>query len=55
MRVKVPMRGTGTDHPVVVMKSRNWDGAKGMDQLVERASQPVIWEERISLCVCLRS
>jgi hypothetical protein len=30
--VRVPMRGTGADQPVLVMKSRNGDGAKGLDR-----------------------
>ena len=29
--MRVPMRGTGADQLVVVMKSRNGDGAKGLD------------------------
>ena len=30
-RVRVPMRDTGADQPAVVKKSRNKDGAKGLD------------------------
>ena len=29
--MRVPKRGTGADQPVVVKKSRNGDGAKGLD------------------------
>lgn len=35
MSVRVPMRGTGTDQPVVVMKARNGAGAKGLTHLAE--------------------
>jgi hypothetical protein len=28
--MRVPMRSTGADRPVVAMKSRNGDGAKGL-------------------------
>ena len=28
--MRVPMRGTGAEQPVVAMKSRNGDGAKGL-------------------------
>jgi hypothetical protein len=30
IRVRVPMRSTGAEQPVVVMKSRNGDGVKGL-------------------------
>ena len=29
--MRVPMRGTGADHPVVAMKDGNASGAKGVD------------------------
>ena len=29
--MRVPMRSTGTDHPVVAMKDGNASGAKGVD------------------------
>jgi hypothetical protein len=32
-KARVPMRGTGTDRPVVAMKARNGAGAKGSDQV----------------------
>lgn len=35
MSVRVPMRGTGADQPVVVMKARNGAGAKGLTHLAE--------------------
>lgn len=35
MSVRVPMRGTGTDQPVVVTKARNGAGAKGLTHLAE--------------------
>jgi hypothetical protein len=44
MRVRVPMQGTGTDQPVLVKKSRNGDGAKGLDH----PALPLVnqrWEE----------
>jgi len=37
--VRVPMRGTGADRPVVVKKSRNGDGAKGLDRSALRTGQ----------------
>ena len=40
--MRVPMRGTGADHPVVAMKSRNGDGAKGVDHLALPFGQPVM-------------
>ena len=44
--MRVPMRSTGADHPVVVKKFLcNENGAKGMSQLIETASQPGNWEE----------
>ena len=30
MRARVPMRGTGAEQPVVAMRSRNGEGAKGL-------------------------
>lgn len=35
MSVRVPMRGTGTDQPVVVTKARNGAGAKGLTHSAE--------------------
>lgn len=35
MSVRVPMRGTGADQPVVVTKARNGAGAKGLTHLAE--------------------
>jgi len=40
MRVRVPMRDTGTDHPVVVMKDSNASGAKGVDYSAGLRGQP---------------
>jgi len=37
--VRVPMRGTGADQPVVVKKFRNGDGAKGLDRSALRVGQ----------------
>jgi RNA-directed DNA polymerase len=37
--VRVPMRSTGADQPVVVKKSRNGDGAKGLDRSTLRVGQ----------------
>ncbi len=37
--MRVPMRSTGADRPVVVKKSRNGDGAKGLDRLALRIGQ----------------
>jgi hypothetical protein len=39
-RVRVPMRGTGTEQSVVAEKSRNGDGAKGLRCLPLFAGQP---------------
>ena len=36
---RVPMRGTGTDRPVVVMKAGNAAGAKGSGQAVAFTAQ----------------
>ena len=36
---RVPMRGTGTDRPVVAMKAGNAAGAKGSGQVVAFAAQ----------------
>lgn len=40
MRVRVPMRCTGAEQPVVAMKSRNEDGAKGLSCPVLLIGQP---------------
>ena len=40
MRVRVPKQGTGAEQPVVVMKPRNGDGAKGLYCPVLLAGQP---------------
>jgi len=37
--VRVPMRSTGVEQPVVVKKSRNGDGAKGLDRSAFRMGQ----------------
>lgn len=37
--MRVPIRGTGADQPVVVKKSRNGDGAKGLDRSALRMGQ----------------
>ena len=42
IRVRVPMRGTGADQLVVVLKSPNGDGAKGLDHLALLFGQPVM-------------
>lgn len=39
-RVRVPMRGTGAEQLVVAMKSRKWDGAKGLRHLAMVVGQP---------------
>ncbi len=39
-RVRVPMQHTGADPPVVVMRSGNADGAKGLRQSVLAMGQP---------------
>ena len=41
-RVRVPMRGTGADQPVLVKKSRNGDGAKGLDHPALPFGQPAM-------------
>jgi hypothetical protein len=41
-RVRVPMRGTGADRPVLVKKSRNGDGAKGLDHPALSFGQPAM-------------
>jgi hypothetical protein len=41
-RSRVPMRGGGTDRPVVVEKPGNAGGAKGPDDLADGASQPAM-------------
>lgn len=38
--MRVPMRDTGADQPVVATKSRNGDGAKGLDCPAEPTGQP---------------
>jgi len=38
--MRVPMRITGADHPVVAMKDGNASGAKGVDHLVLLFGQP---------------
>ena len=43
--MRVPMRSTGADHPVVAMKGSNASGAKGMSQSIVSMSQPGNWEE----------
>ncbi len=40
MRARVPMRYTGADQLVVVMKSGNADGAKGLGHSVLALGQP---------------
>jgi hypothetical protein len=40
VRVRVPRRSTGADQPVVVMKSGNADGAKGLNYSVLFDGQP---------------
>jgi hypothetical protein len=46
--VRVPRRGTGTDQLVVVRKSRNGDGAKGLDRSALLVGQLCIAEEEPS-------
>ena len=41
-RVRVPMRNTGADQPAVVRKSRNGDGAKGLDHPALSFGQPAM-------------
>jgi RNA-directed DNA polymerase len=43
--VRVPMRGTGTDQLAVVKKSRNGDGAKGLDRSALSGGQLRVTEE----------
>ena len=38
--MRVPMRGTGADQPIVVKKFRNGDGAKGLDRSALSTGQP---------------
>ena len=38
--MRVPMRGTGADHPVVAMKDGNASGAKGVDYPAGFRGQP---------------
>jgi hypothetical protein len=40
MRVRVPMQGTGAEQLVVVMNSRNGEGAKGLCRLFLLVGQP---------------
>ena len=40
MRVRVPMRSTGTDHSAVAMKDGNASGVKGVDHLALLFGQP---------------
>lgn len=42
MRVRVPMQDTGTEQLVVVMKSCNRDGAKGLYRLFLLVGQPIV-------------
>ncbi len=42
--MRVPMRSTGAEQPVVARKSRNGDGAKGLDHLALLFGQPVMEE-----------
>ncbi len=39
-RASVPMPGTGTEQPVVVMRRRNVRGAKGLRHVLSRLGQP---------------
>ena len=39
-KVRVPMRGTGAEHFVVVMRPCNGGGAKGMRHLASLIGQP---------------
>ena len=41
MRISVPMRYTGAEQPIVVMKPGNSGGAKGLRHSVSRLGQPV--------------
>ena len=38
--MRVPMRSTGADHPVVAMKDGNASGAKGVDYSAGFRGQP---------------
>jgi len=38
--MRVPMRDTGADHPVVAMKGGNASGAKGVDYSARFRGQP---------------
>ncbi len=38
--MRVPMRSTGADHPVVAMKDSNVSGAKGVDYPAGFKGQP---------------
>ena len=38
--MRVPMRSTGTDRPVVAMKGSNVSGAKGVDYSARFKGQP---------------
>ena len=40
--MRVPMRVTGADQLVVAEKSRNGDGAKGLDRPAKQCGQPEI-------------
>jgi len=40
--VRVPRQGTGAEQVVVVMKSRNRDGAKELYRLILLVGQPVM-------------
>ena len=42
MRARVPMRGTGAEQPVVAMRSRNGEGAKGLYCSALLIGQPVM-------------
>ena len=44
-RMKVPMRGTGTEQPVVTEKSAKAEGVKGLRHSALDDGQPCIWEE----------
>ena len=46
--MRVPMRGTGADQLVVAEKSRNGDGAKGLDRSALLGGQLCIAEEEPS-------
>ena len=46
MRGRVPTRSTGADQLVVVMKSSNTDGAKGLNDSVTSSSQPEMGRAR---------